>query len=338
MKNNVKKLWELCFNDSKAFTELYFTLRYRDDINLCIEKENDVIAAMQLIPYDMIYFSQIIPTTYISGACTHPEHRKQGIMGNLLAEALTHMYHNGTILSTLIPAEPWLFDYYAKFGYLSTFQYCRECFNCQTQRPIIIGNCTLLKNCLKEETVCFIRQKQAERNCYLLHSEEDFKVILEDLNISGGHTFTLVKEKEIVAAAIAYPGNNSEWRVDELVYNSSIEKEALLSLICKELKQDALSIIAPHTENEVCTTLGMARIIHAEKALQHYAIAFPQEELHIHLTDKLIAENNGYYSLSNGMCMKHDTEKVSTFTEMSIEELTQKLFATHYPYMNLMLN
>ena len=129
MIDRVKKLWELCFNDSKAFTELYFTLRYHDDINLCIEKENDVIAAMQLIPYDMTYFNQIIPTTYISGACTHAKHRKQGVMGNLLAKAFSHMHHKGIILSTLIPAEDWLFNYYAKFGYIPTFQYSRKYFN-----------------------------------------------------------------------------------------------------------------------------------------------------------------------------------------------------------------
>ena len=53
MREKVKKLWKLCFNDSEEFTELYFRLRYNNDINIAIQSGEEVIAALQMLPYPM---------------------------------------------------------------------------------------------------------------------------------------------------------------------------------------------------------------------------------------------------------------------------------------------
>lgn len=45
MREKVKKLWKLCFNDSEEFTELYFRLRYNNDINIAIQSGEEVIAS-----------------------------------------------------------------------------------------------------------------------------------------------------------------------------------------------------------------------------------------------------------------------------------------------------
>ena len=88
MKEDVRKLWELCFHDSPAFTDLYFQMRYSNEVNLTIRSGNTVIAAMQTLPYPMTFCGQTINTSYISGACTHPDFRDKGVMRELLAEAL----------------------------------------------------------------------------------------------------------------------------------------------------------------------------------------------------------------------------------------------------------
>ena len=33
IKEQVKSLWKLCFDDSEAFIELYFRLRYNNEVN-----------------------------------------------------------------------------------------------------------------------------------------------------------------------------------------------------------------------------------------------------------------------------------------------------------------
>ena len=111
MREKVKNLWKLCFNDSDEFTDMYFRLRYSNDVNIAIQSGEEVIAALQMLPYPMTFGKNEIKTGYVSGACTHPDYRNRGAMRELLSQAFTRMLHNDMAVSTLIPAEPWLFGY-----------------------------------------------------------------------------------------------------------------------------------------------------------------------------------------------------------------------------------
>ena len=75
-KDEVKTLWKLCFNDSDEFTDLYFKMRYKDEVNRVIREDGKIISALQMIPYPMTFCDEVISTSYISGACTHPDYRK----------------------------------------------------------------------------------------------------------------------------------------------------------------------------------------------------------------------------------------------------------------------
>ena len=108
IREQVKSLWKLCFDDSEAFIELYFRLRYNNEVNLAIQSGEEVIAALQMLPYPMTFCGQTVPTSYISGACTHPDYRSKGVMRELLSQSFARMLRNGVLFSTLIPAEPWL--------------------------------------------------------------------------------------------------------------------------------------------------------------------------------------------------------------------------------------
>ena len=55
MREKVKKLWKLCFNDSEEFTELYFRLRYNNDINIAIQsgERSDCLPTNVALSYDV---------------------------------------------------------------------------------------------------------------------------------------------------------------------------------------------------------------------------------------------------------------------------------------------
>ena len=92
MKEKVRKLWKLCFHDSPAFTDLYFQMRYNNEVNIAIQSGDLVIAALQMLPYPMTYCGKTIATSYVSGACTHPDFRNKGVMRELLAESFGKMH------------------------------------------------------------------------------------------------------------------------------------------------------------------------------------------------------------------------------------------------------
>lgn len=123
IKEQVKALWKVCFDDSEEFVEMYFRLRYKTEVNVAIKSGDEVISALQMLPYPMTFGGETVQTSYISGACTHPDFRSKGVMRELLSQSFARMLRNGVHFSTLIPAEPWLFDYYARMGYASVFKY-----------------------------------------------------------------------------------------------------------------------------------------------------------------------------------------------------------------------
>ena len=61
-KDEVKTLWKLCFNDSDEFTDLYFKMRYKDEVNRVIREDGKIISALQMIPYPMTFCGEVIST------------------------------------------------------------------------------------------------------------------------------------------------------------------------------------------------------------------------------------------------------------------------------------
>ena len=120
-KMKVKELWQLCFHDDERFVNLLFDNLYRDENTVCFEKGGEVTTALQMLPYRMSFGETSLDVSYISGAATRPEYRNRGLMGRLLKESFEIMRSRNIPLSALIPAESWLYDYYASKGYASVF-------------------------------------------------------------------------------------------------------------------------------------------------------------------------------------------------------------------------
>lgn len=195
MKAQVRDLWRLCFSaDSEEFVDLYFRMRYTEQINSAVVEDGKVIAALQRIPYPMTFAGDVVPTAYISGACTHPDFRGKGVMRSLLAEAHRQMYREGVVLSTLIPAEESLRLYYDRSGYALCFQ---------QDEKLLTGKCLFVDKYssflrfseidsdkfLLDEVWNFFYEQQRKRPCALLHTREDMQAVLADWIMSGGQVW-----------------------------------------------------------------------------------------------------------------------------------------------------
>ena len=117
------ELWHRCFEDTDEFIRFYFERKYSDANSLIYEENGKALSALQMLPYPMRWENVTVDTSYISGACTLPDVRNRGFMTLLLQNALQEMYDRGIAFSTLIPAEDWLFGYYAGQGYVTVFDY-----------------------------------------------------------------------------------------------------------------------------------------------------------------------------------------------------------------------
>lgn len=338
IREKVKDLWKLCFDDTEEYLDMYFRLRYNNDVNIAIQSGEEVIAALQMLPYPMTFDGKEIKTSYISGACTHPDFRSRGVMHELLSQAFTRMLHNDVAVSTLIPAEPWLFEYYARHGFASVFKYRKYTFTASGS-PLPKGD-SIMKSTheFKEEVYSYLNRKLKVRPNCIQHTETDFRVIMADLRLSRGNIYTLSREEKITALAVVYPADNGGWYIGETVSDSPETSSMLIQRICKKKHISTIEVYTPPAEDATSLPLGMARIINAKTMLQLYAATHPKLEASIHLADEQISANNGYYYLNNGKCTSRVKRLPGRHLTLTIGELTEKIFASLNPSMSLMLN
>lgn len=336
IKEKVKALWKLCFDDSEEFTEMYFRLRYNNEVNIAIESGDEVISALQMIPYPMTFCGKLIQTSYISGACTHPDYRGKGAMKELLSQSFIQMMHKKAALSTLIPAEPWLFHYYAGMGYAPIFRYSEKEM---PPRDVSLQTDVPVKKMASEQdkAYSYFNRKMMERTCCIQHTPADFIAILADLDISGGAVYIALDKEEITGIAFVYPQEHG-LQINELFAESEEIEKVLIRHIQRETGNGRLTRLLPPEAGSKQETLGMARIIDAKSVLQLYAAYYPESEMNIALTDAQLTANNGYYYLSNGKCMFSKERLLGGHQQLTIAELCEKVIRPLQPYMSLMLN
>ena len=163
---------------------MYFRLRYKNRGECRHPKwRRGNFCASRCFPYpmtfggedstDLLYFRSLYASRF-------PKQRGH-------ARAFYHSLSPGCFamevhFSTLIPAEPWLFDYYARMGYASVFKYSTK----EIVLPEIFLSPSKDINIeiiveFQEEVYSYLNKKLSERACCIQHTSEDFQVIMTDL-------------------------------------------------------------------------------------------------------------------------------------------------------------
>ncbi len=173
----VRQLWKICFDDTEAFMNLYFTEVYKAENTLLYCEDDKIVASLQMLPYGFTFNGIIIPITYISGACTLPAYRSRGLMGKLLKASFAVMQERKIPLSVLIPAEDWLFDYYANYGYERVFDANETAIPLQEIIGEAKGNIALAYS--------IFNNRYQQKDFCVQKSEANFRTITKDAEIDG---------------------------------------------------------------------------------------------------------------------------------------------------------
>ncbi len=120
-KQVLMEMWKICFGDTDEYIDLIFSNKYKNENTLIYFQEDRAVACLQMQPYTIRMYNEIIPFYYLVGLCTLPEYRNKGYMGKLINESFNVMKSRNIPLSILVPAEDWLYGYYEKFGFVQTF-------------------------------------------------------------------------------------------------------------------------------------------------------------------------------------------------------------------------
>ena len=290
-KEEVEELWRTCFGDPENFIRLYFDRVYCDENTLTIQENGKIVSALQMLPYTMTYMGSEIPVAYISGACTAPEARGKGLMRRLLQTSFEEMARRGVALTALIPAEPWLFDYYRQLGYTETFDYAEESYLLPTTLNVFPDVRVSRPSHSDPELYAYFNRKLSERRMCIQHTYKDFNTIFLNFQLDNdGIYIAKSPENHIVGMVFAYveeiaSPSNSKRRmvVKELFYESDAAKEALIQEIT--LRNNAMEAVVkvPPTRLNF-HQFGMARVIDRKRMIRLWLSgqsrpAFSQEEL-----------------------------------------------------------
>lgn len=336
MDNNIKEqvriLWDKCFSEEdKRFVDLYFKMRYNDEDNIFIEREGKVVSALQLISYPFSYYGKTIGCAYISGACTDPDYRSQGLMNELILKSLKKAKNNGACFAALIPASESLFNYYSGTNFVTTFDYSKMHINISRQTAANAQQSVMVSRFEPEseeefyEVYEYFNNKMRSRNCCIQHDEYDFKVITEDLDIFDNNLLVAKYGDDICGLAFCYLRNDAINIKDVFAESSAIFSD-LITAAVNMFENESVNIIIPPVTGQKTHRLGMARIIDAETMLRIYATTHPKLKMELSLVDSIMTENNGTYYINNGVLEKKDSIGSNV---VDIEQLTQALFGYH---------
>lgn len=112
-----ERLWRDTFHDPEPFVQLYFSRVFDSSHNITAQLEGQVAGALQLLPHTLKWNSRLLSAAYLSGLAVSDGLRRRGIGSALLTQAHLTAFNKGYGMIMLIPAEEWLFDWYAAHGY-----------------------------------------------------------------------------------------------------------------------------------------------------------------------------------------------------------------------------
>ena len=329
IKNQTRILWDKCFSEEdQRFVDFYFEKRYNEQDNIHIDKDGKVVSVMQLISYPFSYYGKTIGCSYLSGCCTDPEYRSQGLMNDLIIKALNQAKNNGACFAALIPASESLFNYYEGTNLISTFDYSK--IRIKRQQTTDNGQQSVTISVFDNESepeafyqvYDYFNSKMRARNCCIQHDEYDFGVITEDMELFDNHLLVARYGEDICGLAFCYLRNDEIFIKDVFAESTAIFTD-LITAAANIFENETINIIIPPVPGQKTHKLGMARIIDAETMLRIYAMTHPKMKIEISIVDPILTQNNGTYYINNGELDKKNSIGTNV---VDIEQLTQALF------------
>lgn len=114
-KEKSKELWRQAFpEESEAYTEFYYRQAVRDNQILAEEEGGRVISMLHRNPYRMQIRDTVWPVCYIVGVATRQDHRRRGLMRNLMVRCLQDLHKEEIPMAYLMPADR---AYYTPFAF-----------------------------------------------------------------------------------------------------------------------------------------------------------------------------------------------------------------------------
>ncbi|MCM1075537.1 MAG: GNAT family N-acetyltransferase [Ruminococcus sp.] len=294
---------------------------------------------------------------YQCGLATVPYLRHRGLMSKLINSANCNLHENNFAISFLIPSDGEKRLFYHKFGYrnisylnierytsLHTFKngiyIIDNTISNQLKIKLNKGkkyNIYIVADCKKEYFEWYKILSNNMSGCRVLHTFEDFRILIEENIISGGKILFLTANDNKPLAMLFCSNIEEDETTVQLLVSESEESELILLQTLKSLVPECASLIvrkyclSSHSENthqiyqpfgvvpsmvgessavepftsvveseELRKPYAMAKILNVGEVLRFVAKMYPNSEFTILIRHDEFAENEGLYMVTGG--------------------------------------
>lgn len=353
----IKRIWRERFNKSKVWMNEVFTRIYNDDEALAMPPGNDtesVASTLLLRRYAMKYCGEVISAGYIHGAATTREMQRHGYMSRLMEIALRESRRRGDAVVALQPAHRRQYGFFDRFGFVTTFYINELRYTSKHQFPHDSSRYIIeTSGHDPAEFAAAYIALTSNRLANVMHSADDFKTILIDIELGGGATFAARSLETGSLSAIAIAANEFDTiAIRELAASDDDARNAVLDAVKLHWGEKMVAVEAPAIPASRIRpeSRGMSRIVNVEAMLGSIAKISPGLRQTIRVSDPLLNENTGVYAISDGRVSKHpfDYADCNLNLDVTVSILTSILFSTPHtgeifslpaarPFMSLML-
>lgn len=246
----VLSLWKQCFPGDEEFTSWFFENKFRPENTLLDVEEDGALCAMtQMLPYRLRDSRGQRPVTYIYGACTAPDCRRQHRMERLLHYSFKWDVAHGRVGSVLIPAEAWLYDFYDQFGYSTAFYTASEQLEFDPHASAS-GSLRHLTPSDIPALNALYEQEGAQSSLLLLRSESDWRDLLALFAAQGAGSYGYFEEGVLRGYAFVWQDSEKLWAQEAIAAGDRAQRH-LLQLISRTCGVRRIKITHPGMEERL---------------------------------------------------------------------------------------
>jgi len=217
--DEIIELWNICFPENIEFTNWYFKNIYKSENTLIYTKNGIICSMLQELPFSFKYNK----ATYIYGACTHPNYRRIGLMGELLNRSFKNDIKKGIGISILIPENKELFKFYENFGYMPTSPIKKETI----QKVLFNNNSSEYTfkeaNILDIENINNLYISFSDSMDFIVRSKLFWKTQIEMFDSLNGHCFCLYNKNNRLEA-YGFVWNENTIQIQEMCFTNKKSK------------------------------------------------------------------------------------------------------------------
>ena len=340
--NDIKNIWNYCFNDEESFVDYYFKNKYNNNNTVVACEDNDIVSSLQLNQYKIKLDNKEYETSYVVGVSTFPQVRGRGYMKKIMEYSLNELYRKKQLVSILMPID---YRLYRKYGYEHCYDQLEYNIDIEALKNFkLIGRLYKADETHIDDLININNLFLNDVNGNTVRDKDYYINLFKEIESENGHIY--VYKDGSYKGYVIYFLNGDNMFVRELFYKDLDSLKSILKFIynhntqCEKVTisspiNDKIRFILdnPKTVDIKVKPFMMGRVINVKEYLEGLEIKSDEEiSANIYIEDKFIKENNGTFNIS--IKNKHiEVRKVEEegALQLSINTFTQLAFS----YINM---